>query len=226
MRTRANNHAPSGFIGFMRRLRRNNKGVAAVEFALISPLLMLMFIGTLDMTNAWTVGRRIPLIANSVADLISRTDRVTDDELYFMSDKIARALMAPYDFPPLKINIMSIRADINDVNNTTVEWSRAYSGNDGDMTTTPPDHNTGASYPMPQGIMSAGSTLIVVEVTYDYVPIIFTTQMAQIIIGSFGGGGGSATAGAYEMKHVQYVSPREHVCVSLNNTNCVTGNPF
>ena len=208
---------------FLRQLRQNTQGVAAVEFAMIAPMMMAMLIGSIELSSALTINRRIPIIASSVADLISRTDRVDNNDLYFMTDKIARSLLEPFDFTPFTINIMSIKADINDATNTTVDWSRAYSAGDADMLTTTPDYAPGADYDMPVGLMAAGTTLIVVEVTYGYTPLVFSSESAVTKMTTTGP---EATVAAYEMEHVQYVSPREHLCVSLNNTNCVTGNPF
>ncbi|MEL6374080.1 MAG: hypothetical protein AAFR04_08935, partial [Pseudomonadota bacterium] len=60
------------------------------------------------------------------------------------------------------------------------------------------------------GLMSKGSSVIVGEVVYNYQPFIFSYFMKS----------------SFEMNEKFYLSPRTKSCVSLNDTNCVTGQPF
>ena len=196
---------------FAKCLRNDKKGVAAVEFALISPILLMLLIGTLELGTAYTIDRRVSLIASSVADLVSRDAKLGNPtlnardraEMYLMSDKIARALITPYDFAPIKIHITKVQSDINDATKTTVSWAISYSGNDPDMDTTQPPYNAGDKYPMPGGLMAPGTTIYAVTATYDFTPLVFSNAAAKSITGVDG-----LTTGAYQMTDTFYMSPR------------------
>lgn len=202
---------------FGKQLSSNVKGVAALEFAMIVPMLFMMLIGTFEFGTALTVDRRVSKISSSIADLVSRTDKVSEDQLRFMGNQIARSMLEPYDFSNAQINIFQVKADINDATNTTIDWSRSYSN--GSPISSP--YPQGSSFTMPVGLMSAGTYMVVTEVTYNYTPLIFSRSESQNLTGTQG-----ASPGAYTMREIFYLSPRTKACVSLGNINCVTGNPF
>lgn len=56
----------------LRRFRRNDSGVAAVEFALILPFLLLLYMGSIEASSLFTVDRRIDVISTTTADLVAR----------------------------------------------------------------------------------------------------------------------------------------------------------
>src|SRR5207244_1629235 len=56
------------------RWRASTEGVAAVEFALIVPIMAIMFIGAVELSQAITVDRRVTQVASSTADLVARAE--------------------------------------------------------------------------------------------------------------------------------------------------------
>ena len=182
-------------------LYRNSEGAAAVEFALIVPLMFFMFVGAVELSHALTVDRRVSQVASSTADLVSRADKVTTAELNDMM-QIVGSLMEPYDATPMKVSIVSVKASPTDENDTKVDWAFSYNGG--------PNYSSGAAYPVPTGLMNKGTSVIVGEVSYNYTPWIFTYFIQN----------------AFTMDEKFYLSPRTKSCVSLDNTNCVTGNSF
>jgi Flp pilus assembly protein TadG len=59
------------------RLARNEAGVAAIEMALILPVLLILFFGLVNLTAVLSDNRRLAYSANAVADLVSRLDTPT-----------------------------------------------------------------------------------------------------------------------------------------------------
>ncbi len=57
----------------IRGFSRDTRGVAAVEFALILPLLLLLYIGSVEATLLYTTDRGVATIASTVADLVARS---------------------------------------------------------------------------------------------------------------------------------------------------------
>ena len=55
--------------------RATSAGVAAVEFALILPFLLVLFVGSIEASSLITVDRRVNVISGTVGDLVARIGR-------------------------------------------------------------------------------------------------------------------------------------------------------
>lgn len=60
---------------------RNGSGAAAVEFALIAPLMIAMYLMTVEITQAIDTARKVSRLADTVADLITQETKTNPDEL-------------------------------------------------------------------------------------------------------------------------------------------------
>ncbi|MCJ2010051.1 pilus assembly protein [Methylobacterium sp. E-041] len=79
--------------GGLGRFARAEGGVSGVEFAFIAPILVLMFMASIELPRAITTGRRVSLAATTMADLISRADVTDIADVY----AAAQAVSSPYD---------------------------------------------------------------------------------------------------------------------------------
>jgi Flp pilus assembly protein TadG len=154
---------------FAARLRQDQRGVAAVEFAMIVPIMFALFVGSIEFSQAITVDRRVTQIASSTADLVAREKTITTVQLNNITD-IAKILMKPYDTSLLRITLVNVGAKMTDANTTKVCWSHNFQGG----TNT---YAAGQSYTLPAGIVDAGSSVMVAEVQYYYTPLIFPYYM-------------------------------------------------
>lgn len=99
--------------------RKNSEGVAAVEFALIAPVLLLLFIGTIEVSLMIAVDRKIGRTSSAIADLIAQgsfTDANSENEIraiFGMSDRI----MFPYTNRTPCIVISHVVVEREDTNN-------------------------------------------------------------------------------------------------------------
>src|ERR1700741_2174178 len=117
-------HAGHSFIG-------DRRAIAAIEFAFIFPLALVLFFGTLDASTGLAASRKVTLTASALADLTSEmpangnTAPIPDGDLQKMFTA-AISIMNPYlqnSTPPFTATISEIYTDLS--NNTTVQWSRA-----------------------------------------------------------------------------------------------------
>jgi Flp pilus assembly protein TadG len=150
---------------FARRACRDTKGVAAVEFAMIVPIMFVLFVGVVEFSQAITVDRRVTQVASSTADLIARTKSTTTSEVSGVMEIIAE-LVKPYATAPLKLTVLNVYSSPTDATDTRVCWSYNHNGG----TTT---YSNGQTYSLPTGVVQTGESVIVAEVTYAYTPIIF-----------------------------------------------------
>lgn len=188
------------------RLARNVKGVAAVEFAMIAPIMFTLFVGSVEFSQAITVDRRVTQAASSTADLIARapsqglTTAQVDRDL-----TIIKQLMSPYDATELTVNIVSVKAMAVPGNPNAliyiVDWSRDSKGG------TPYPRNSPAPFGMPQNLLVAGESVIVGQAIYNYKPMILSYFISE----------------AFTMEEKFYLKPRNASCVHLLPINCVTG---
>ena len=65
-------------IDFLRRLRRDRRGVSAVEFALIAPVMMLMYFGMTELSQSMMAQRKADHIASSIGDLVAQSKSIDD----------------------------------------------------------------------------------------------------------------------------------------------------
>ena len=65
----------------VRRFGRDGRGVSAVEFALIAPLLVTIYFAGIEVTTAVAVDRKMTLVAHTVADLVAQSSSITNSEM-------------------------------------------------------------------------------------------------------------------------------------------------
>jgi len=111
---------------FAQRFVKDLRGVVAVEFALILPVMVVMLTGLAEVSNLMMAERRVSGAAHAVADLIAQETDVTNSDL----DDIFQAaalIMEPFDSGDLTIGAVSVR--YADADGTPFQdWSDAFNG--------------------------------------------------------------------------------------------------
>lgn len=142
-----------------RRFRKHETGAVLVEFAIILPILVVLFLGLAEFTEAFSVNRKLAGTAGAVADLVAQEASVSDAYLADIST-ISQELMKPHDTVPFQLVIVSVVADIN--NNATVDWSYP-----------PGAYAAGGAYVLPDSTLTTpNSSLIIAEAHYDFTPTV------------------------------------------------------
>lgn len=186
-------------LGFLSRLASDARGVAAVEFGYIAPVMMLMLLGTIEVSRAVAIDRRFGLATSMVADLIGREKKMTAADLNAIYNIVAH-LMQPYPATTLKIKVVPVKANPSNASNTEVYAA----------TNNRPSYNGAplppkcSAYTVTAGLLGAGQSVIVVESQYGYQPLL-TGNIIQ--------------AATWTDKAV--VAPRNS-CVDFDNDNCVS----
>jgi len=181
----------------MRALLFGKDGVAAIEFAMVAPLMLLLFVGSVEFSQALTVDRRVSQIASSTADLVAREKSITTADMEGIMEIIDH-LMSPYDNSRLRVTLLNVYSAINDASNVKVCWS--YNHNGGANT-----YSENQSYSLPSGILGKGSSAIVAEVVYDYQPLIFNMFIESV----------------FRMEEKFYLKPRLSNSVEYNGKKCL-----
>jgi len=143
----------------LKRALRDKRGLAALEFALIAPILAVILFGSVELTELLATKRRAENTTASLADVVSRDTIITNAELTDLW-AAASALMYPNSATPLKMRVSSVQVET--ATEATVLWSDGYNGYDA--------RGAGSEYPLPAGLMVPGTSVIVAETSYRYTP--------------------------------------------------------
>jgi len=144
---------------FLLRLARDTRGLSAVEFALLAPVMISLYFGVAEVGQAFMVQKRQAHVASMVADLVAQTDVVTVDELRDIT--AAGALVVkPFPAANLTTTITSVRRDDKGVDR--VVWSFGGAPRTTDAVVAKPSIPAGM-------IASNGGGVVMAETSYKYV---------------------------------------------------------
>lgn len=151
--------------GLPSRLLRDRRGVSAVEFALIAPVMLLIYFGLVEFCQGYMAERRAAHTASMVADLVAQSGgtNVADLESTFL---IGNMIMRPFSSAPLSIRVSSVTVDARGV--ATVEWSRAKSAQNAGADILPARAPGSVVADLPPGLITDGETVILGETHYGY----------------------------------------------------------
>lgn len=142
-------------------------GSAVVEFALILPLLLVLYAGSVEISELIAADRRANTISGTVGDLVSRANgTVTEAEL---ADYItvADAIMRPFPTVGLQQVVTCVFIDAAGV--TNVVWSRGFNG--GTAHTANQPYAALAAGVSDMNAIARDRYVIVSETSYSYTPI-------------------------------------------------------
>jgi Flp pilus assembly protein TadG len=155
-------------------LARDRRGLAAVEFALIVPLMLVLFFGTVEFSSGVAVDRKVTLVARTLSDLTSQAlASISDTDLknFFAS---SASILTPYSVPPTQPTISEVYIDDKKV--AKVQWSKsatiAMVSGAPQATLQNSLRKKGDTVTVPGGLLVPNSYLIWSEVSYTYKPTI------------------------------------------------------
>ena len=167
------------------RLAGDERGVSAVEFAMLPPLMLTLYLGVVETSQGIGADRKVTLTARTVADLVSQVTNVSNNDMT-NSLNAASAVMAPFPVSNLKVVVSSVKIDAQGT--ATISWSDTKNGT---------ARAKGASVTVPTALKIPNTTLIWSEVEYTYTPVI-----------------GHVITGSLNLKDQIYMRPRMSDCVT------------
>ena len=137
---------------------RHRGGVSAVEFALLLPIMVTMYLGCVEVGTGMSVQFKTTLAARTVADLASQYKSINNAT---MTDILgaATAVLTPYS-GAVKVVVSEVTTDAQ--GRATVTWS--------DANANATAHAVGSSVTLPNNVGAANISIIWGEVTYPYNP--------------------------------------------------------
>jgi Flp pilus assembly protein TadG len=148
----------TSILGKISRLARDKRGVSAVEFALLAPVMIGLYFGCAEIATGVGTDRKVSLVAAALANLSAQTATIATADMTNILDA-SGAIITPYDATKLKMTITCIKIDANKV--ATVKWSVTRNGTANSGTIT-----------VPSALAVANSYLIFAQASYAYTPTV------------------------------------------------------
>jgi Flp pilus assembly protein TadG len=148
----------------VRQLQNDERGISAVEFAMLLPLMVTLYLGGVEVSEAVAVDRKTTMVARTVGDLIAQTTNVTTDDVNNIF-AAATAVLEPYNAANLKVTVSSIKIDAQGV--AKIVWSDKKNGGAAD-----PERKPGDTVTLNAALNTKGTWLIWAEAKYEYTPTI------------------------------------------------------
>lgn len=188
------------------KLASDNSGVAALEFALIAPLLITLYLGTMEVSSGLQMNKKVGRAASTVGDLVaqlevSQLNRAALESIL----RIGKAVIQPYNLTQPTVTVTGIAIDTNGI--ATIAWSRKLAN-----TVFSKPHTEGLPVYVPPKVKISGTFLVRVETSLPY-----KTLTSWSISSSPG-----ESYGLINMKETYYLRPR--VTVSSSEFPCADCN--
>lgn len=146
------------FRTLIARFRRDRSALAATEFAIILPVMVLLYLGGFEVSEAVTINQKVTHATSVLGDLVAQTDTVTNAEMNNILDATTTVL-TPYPVASASMVVTGVRVDSDGV--ATVAWSEARN-----MSALV----RGSPIAIPADLATPNTFLIMAEVHYTYLP--------------------------------------------------------
>lgn len=141
----------------LKRLMGDRQGVGGVEFALVAPMLIVLYLMAFELTMGLSVAKKASMASSTIADLVSREETVDKTFLAGMAD-VSGAIFVPYPSKDLLINVSAIKIDSSKAAKVLWSWS----------TTGVAPYAVGTDAPVPADMLVADTFLIRSELSVSH----------------------------------------------------------
>lgn len=152
--------------------RRDRTGMAAVEFSLLVPILLVLLLGCIELVNGFENRRKVLLVARTAADLTAWGDAqnpISDDTMANISAATA-AVLSPFDISKATIDLSAMGVGVTGF----PSLASPYVCSSWSSGATPRAVGLASDLTVPLNYQRAGARYVLAEVTMPYVPILGT----------------------------------------------------
>lgn len=140
------------------RFVRDRRGVSTVEFAMLMPMMMTLFLGSVETSQGIATSRKVTLTAHTLADLSTQFSDITNADMSNILNA-ASAIMAPYPASGLQAVVSELAINAQGV--AAVVWSDTLNGT---------ARSVGQVVTIPASLAVPNTSLVIAEVKYTYNP--------------------------------------------------------
>jgi Flp pilus assembly protein TadG len=156
-----------GLRASLRRFARDRRGVSAVEFAIVLPFMLTLYLGGVEVGDGMAIQFKTTIAARTVSDLASQYLTISDTDMSSILSA-ASSVVAPYSATSMAVTVSEITTDSK--SKATITWSNSLNGT---------AHACNSVVTLPTNLQTPNISLIWGEVTYPYKP-----QMGYVLTGT------------------------------------------
>ncbi|MEO5756112.1 MAG: TadE/TadG family type IV pilus assembly protein [Mesorhizobium sp.] len=187
------------------RFWADRRGVAAIEFAFIAPILLIMYFVTMEASQAIETSKKVSRVGSMVADLVTQQTSVVKADLDAIM-KIGTSTLLPYNRSAPDITITAIQVTTDATPKVLVVWSRkVLSGTYGAGAV------ANSVTTVPATLKVAGTFLIRVESSLGYKPILTWSPGGQQQLGL------TSAFNSLSMGETYYLRPRRGLTITCSD---------
>ena len=158
--------------------------VAATEFAIVVPFMLLLYVGGVELGNGMSISVKVSETAHTVADLVSQNTQVTTSQMQGILGA-STATLAPYPVADkaghslVTVTVSEVATD--GAGKAMVQWSQSFNG-----TTVSTGRPVGQLITLPPALTGASNnnvSFILGEVSYAYTPNLGYTISGTVRLG-------------------------------------------
>lgn len=139
---------------------RDKSGLSAVEFAIILPFMLLLYLGSFEVTQAIAVQRMVTLTASTVANLVTQYTNISASQTMPDILNASTAVLTPYPVANAVVTVSCISVDAT--GHATVAWSQSLNG---------ASRPVGQVINLPAALDVPNTEVVLGETTYAYTPL-------------------------------------------------------
>lgn len=157
-----------GLIRGLYRFRTAQSGTAAVEFALILPAMLMLYIGANEASALVSMDRKVQFISGAVGDLVARSEEEITDATLLDYVKIASGLLSPFVASDMEQIVTQVK--VSSTGEAFVDWSRGYKNQKLDSSL---GLEKNSAYKLPEAVtdVAGDQYVIVAETRLPYIPL-------------------------------------------------------
>lgn len=175
----------SGLRNRIVRLVKDRRGVSAVEFALLAPLMIGLYLSGVELSEGIGIDRKVTLTAGAIANLSAQTATISNADMTNIMNA-GKAVIAPYSTTKMKIVVSCL--EIDSTGKAKVKWSEQYNST---------ARGVGSIVSIPSALAVPNTALIYAEVSYAYTPTV-----------------GHTITGTLNLSDTMFMSPRQSTTVT------------
>lgn len=162
-----------GILSKRARPLAEERGTVAIEFAIIVPVMLLAYLGSIQLSQAIAVNRLTSLTLDTVVNLVSQYQTISASQTMPDIFNAAATVLTPYPAKNAHITVTCITTDAN--GHATVAWSQAYNG---------AARTAGQAISIPPTLDYPNMSFVLGEISYAYTPTIDYLKLGTINLAS------------------------------------------
>ena len=148
-------------LSTLRRFRAAERGIAAVEFALVLPFMALLYLGGFEVMEEISANRQVSLTASTIASIVTQYSTISQSQTMPGILAASTSVLTPFSSANAVVTVSCI--NIDNTGKATIAWSQSLNGT---------GRLVGSTVTLPAALDVPNTTVVLGETSYSYTPTI------------------------------------------------------